>query len=220
MKAILINGSPRAEGNTFLALHEMARELAAAGEAMGIPGGIETEILHIGGKLVRGCQACGTCQRNKNERCVISTAGDPVNDAVQKMKAADAIVLGSPVHYAGIAGTMKSFCDRAFYVAGANGGLFAGKVGASVVAVRRTGGSAAWQGLNFYLTISQMSLAGSSYWGIVHGALPGEAAADAEGMQTVRNSARNIAWLLAQRAASPQVPAPEYERGARTNFIR
>ncbi len=218
MKVIAINGSPRAEGNTALALSEMARELSAAAVAMGIEGGIETEILHVGASTIRGCQACGACGRNKNERCIVAT--DPVNDAIQKMKAADAIILGSPVHYAGIGGTMKSFCDRAFYVAGANGGLFAGKVGASVVAVRRSGGSAAWQGLNFYLTISQMSLAGSSYWSIVHGALPGEAADDAEGMQTVRNAARNIAWLLAQKAATQQVARPEYDRGARTNFIR
>ena len=210
MKVIGINGSPRAEGNTALALKEMARELAAAG--------IEMEIVHIGGRTIRGCQACGACGRNKNERCIV--ADDPVNEAIQKMKNADAIVLGSPVHYAGIGGTMKSFCDRAFYVSGANGGMFAGKVGASVVAVRRSGGSAAWQGLNFYLTISQISLAGSSYWGIVHGALPGEAAADAEGMQTVRNTAKNIAWLLSQKAAAKDSAAPEYDRGARTNFIR
>ena len=208
-KVIGINGSPRAEGNTALALKEMARELAAAG--------IEMEIVHVGDKLIRGCMACGSCGKNKNERCIVS--GDPVNEVIQKMKDADAIVLGSPVHYAGIGGTMKSFCDRAFYVAGANGGLFSGKVGASVVAVRRTGGSVAWQGLNFYLTISQMALAGSSYWSIVHGALPGEAAEDLEGMQTVRNAAKNIAWMLQSREAEG-VAQPEYERGARTNFIR
>ncbi len=209
MKVVGINGSPRANGNTALALQEMARELAAAG--------IEMEIVHVGDKLIRGCMACGSCGKNKNERCIISN--DPVNEVIQKMKDADAIVLGSPVHYAGIGGTMKSFCDRAFYVAGANGGLFSGKVGASVVAVRRSGGSVTWQGLNFYLTISQMALVGSSYWSIVHGALPGEAADDLEGMQTVRNAAKNIAWMLQSREAAG-VAQPEYERGARTNFIR
>ena len=209
MKVIGINGSPRAEGNTALALNEMARELALAG--------IEMEIMHIGNRMVRGCQACGACGRNGNERCII--ADDPVNEAIRKMKEADAIVLGSPVHYAGIGGTMKCFCDRVFYVAASNGGLFAGKVGASVVAVRRSGGSVAWQGLNFYLTISQMSIAGSSYWSIVHGAMPGEAEGDAEGLQTVRNAAKNIAWLLEQKASADAVP-PEYDRGARTNFIR
>lgn len=209
MKVIAINGSPRANGNTALALSEMARELAAAG--------IEMEIVHIGNALIRGCQACGACARNENERCIIGD--DPVNEIVQKMKAADAIVLGSPVHYAGIGGTMKSFCDRAFYVAAANDGLFAGKPGASVVAVRRSGGSAAWQGLNYYLTISNMPIAGSTYWSIVHGAAKGEAAQDEEGLQTVRNAAKNIAWMLAQKAAA-NVPAPEYDLDARTNFIR
>jgi multimeric flavodoxin WrbA len=205
MKVIAINGSPRAEGNTALALREMAAELATHG--------IETEILHIGARQIRGCQACGTCGRNKNERCVIGDDG--VNDAIARMKAADGIILGSPVHYAGIGGTMKSFCDRVFYVAGANGGLFAGKTGTSVVAVRRTGGSAAWQGLNFYLAISNMAIAGSSYWSIVHGALPGEVMQDDEGLQTVRNAARNMAWLMLGKGT-----LPEYERGARTNFIR
>jgi multimeric flavodoxin WrbA len=210
MKVIAINGSPHAEGNTALALREMAAELATHG--------IETEILHIGARQIRGCQACGTCGRNKNERCTIGDDG--VNDAIARMKAADGIILGSPVHYAGIGGTMKSFCDRVFYVAGANGGLFAGKTGASVVAVRRTGGSAAWQGLNFYLAISNMAIAGSSYWSIVHGALPGEAMQDDEGMQTVRNAARNMAWLMKLREGAEGAAPPEYERGARTNFIR
>lgn len=208
IKVIGINGSPRAEGNTALALKEMARELGAAG--------IEMEIIHVGNKIVRGCLACGLCKKNQNEQCVIT--GDGVNEAIRKMKDADAIVLGSPVHYAGIAGTMKSFCDRAFYVAGNNGGLFAGKVGASVTAVRRSGGSVTWQGLNFYLTISQMAIAGSSYWSIVHGALPGEAVQDAEGLQTVRNAAKNIAWMLGQRL--PGTIPPVYDSGARTNFIR
>lgn len=210
MKVIGINGSPHAEGNTALALKEMAEEFAAAG--------IEMEIIHIGNRMVRGCQACGACGRNMDERCII--ANDPVNEAIQKMKEADAIVLGSPVHYAGIGGTMKCFCDRAFYVAASNGGMFEGKPGASVVAVRRTGGSMAWQGLNFYLSISNMTIAGSSYWSIVHGAMPGEAQGDAEGLQTVRNAAKNIAWLLSQRAAASSVALPEYDQGARTNFIR
>jgi multimeric flavodoxin WrbA len=211
MKVVAINGSPRAKGNTAHALREMEGELAAAG--------IEMEIIHVGDKLIRGCMACGACGRNKNERCAFD--GDPVNEAIQKMKAADGIILGSPVHFANIGGAMKSFLDRVFYVAGANGGLFAGKVGASLVAVRRSGGSAAWQGLNFYLTLANISIAGASYWSVVHGALPGEAADDAEGLQTVRNAAKNMAWMLSLRAAAePEVSRPEYDRGARTNFIR
>lgn len=203
MKVIGINGSPRAEGNTAMALREMAGVLTAEG--------IDMEIVHIGGTVIRGCMACGGCGRNKNGKCVITT--DLVNETIARMSAADAIVLGSPVHYAGIGGTMKSFCDRAFYVAAANGGMFAGKPGASVVAVRRSGGSMAWSALNFYLTISQMPIAGSTYWNIVHGALAGEASDDAEGLQTVRNTARSLASML-------RGTIPTYERGARTNFIR
>jgi multimeric flavodoxin WrbA len=207
MKILAINGSPRAGGNTALALGEMAKVFASEG--------MEMETVHIGSRLIRGCTACGGCRRNADERCVIP--GDPVNEMVQKMKEADAIILGSPVHYAGIAGTMKSFCDRAFYVAQSNGGMFAGKVGASVVAVRRTGGSVAWQGLNFYLTISQMAVAGSTYWSVVHGAMPGEAVGDEEGMQTVRNAARSVVELLRNAEGKPR---KELETGARTNFIR
>jgi multimeric flavodoxin WrbA len=210
MKVIGINGSPRAEGNTATVLKEMAAELAREG--------IEMEILQVGNRLVRGCQACAACTRNKNERCIVTD--DIVNEAVQKMKAADGIVLGSPVYFAGIGGTMKCFCDRVFYVSNTNGGLFAGKVGASVVAVRRSGGSATWQGLNFYLAISKMTLAGSSYWNIVHGTNPGEAALDGEGMQTVRNTAKNMAWLLRQKNSSGEATLPEYDRGTQTNFIR
>ncbi len=210
MKVIAINGSPRANGNTALALREMAAELEKSG--------VHTEIIHIGGQLIRGCQACGACGRNKNEQCIVS--GDAVNETIQRIKAADGVILGSPVHYANIGETMKSFCDRLFYVAASNGGLFAGKVGAAVVAVRRSGGSFAWQGLNYYLTISNMAIAGSTYWSIVHGALPGEAAEDAEGVQTVRNAAKNIAHLLRQKAEAKEVTPPEYHRGARTNFVR
>jgi multimeric flavodoxin WrbA len=210
MKVIAINGSPRRDGNTALALREMGRELAAAG--------IDMEIIQVGDRTIRGCVACGACSKIRNEQC--SFSGDPVNEAIRKMKTADGIILGSPVHFANIGGAMKSFLDRVFYVAGANGGLFAGKVGASVVAVRRSGGSAAWQALNFYLTIANMPIAGASYWSVVHGALPGEAEGDAEGLQTVRNAARNMAWMIATRAAAGEVAAPEYDRGARTNFIR
>lgn len=215
MKVIGINGSPRANGNTAVALGEMAKVFAAEGRAQGIDGGIEMEIIHVGGKLIRGCMACGACGRNKNEQCIMND--DPVNEAIRKIKSADAVVLGSPVHYAGIGGTMKCFCDRVFYVAASNGGMFVGKPGASVVAVRRTGGSMAWQGLNYYLTISGMPIAGSTYWSIVHGALAGEASQDAEGLQTARNAAKSIVWML---RAMHSAGLPEFDNDARTNFIR
>lgn len=210
MKVICINGSPRPEGNTVIALREMAKALYAEG--------VETEIIQVGNKPIRGCLACGTCARKKNEQCVIKD--DLVNETIQKIKNADGIVLGSPVYYAGIAGIMKCFCDRAFYVSGVNGGLFADKVGAAVVVARRSGGSAAWAGLNYYFTISKMQVAGSSYWNIMHGALAGEAASDAEGLQTVRNTAKQMAWLLKLKEVGKNIPPPEYDKGERTNFIR
>jgi multimeric flavodoxin WrbA len=210
MKVVAINGSPRKEGNTALALGAMAEVLHAEG--------IETEIIHIGGQSIHGCVGCGTCARKKNGQCVFT--GDPLNETVQKMKAADGIILGSPVYYAGIAGTMKCFCDRAFYVASANGGWFSGKVGTAVVSARRSGTTPTFAGLNYYLTIANMFVAGSGYWNNVHGAGAGEAAQDGEGMQTVRNAARNMAWFLKMREAGRDVPTPEYDYGARTNFIR
>ncbi|MDR2882173.1 MAG: flavodoxin family protein [Alistipes sp.] len=211
MKVLAINGSPRKGGNTAHALKAMEEELAAAG--------IEMETVQVGGKIIRGCMACGACARNKDERCAFGDT-DPVNETVQKVKAADGLILATPVHFAGIGGTMKSLLDRVFYVDRVNGGLFAGKVGASVVAVRRTGGSMAWQSLNFYLTFAGMPIAGSTYWSIVHGTAPGDVAGDAEGLQTVRNAARNMAWMLAQRAATPGLALSEFDRGAQTNFIR
>ncbi len=211
MKVLAINGSPRVGGNTAHALRVMEEELAAAG--------IEMETVQVGGKTIRGCMACGACARAKDERCTFGD-GDPVNETIQKIKAADGLILATPVHFAGIGGTMKSLLDRVFYVERMNRGLFAGKVGAAVVAVRRTGGSMAWQSLNFYFTFSGMSIAGSTYWSIVHGTNPGEVAGDAEGLQTIRNAARDMAWQLAQRAATPGLGVPDFDRGDQTNFIR
>lgn len=210
MKVIAINGSPRKEGNTALALDAMAEVLKAEG--------IDTEVIHVGNQAIRGCLGCGTCARKKDEQCVIKD--DAVNGIIQQLKSADGIILGTPVYYAGIAGTMKCFCDRAFYVASANGGLFDSKVGTAVVSARRSGTTPTFAGLNYYLQISKMLIAGSSYWNNVHGGLAGEAGADAEGLQTVRNAARNMAWLLKLKAAGRDVPAPEYDKGERTSFIR
>ena len=131
MKVIAINGSPNKEGNTFHALSMVGNELKAVG--------IGFEILHIGHKMIHGCIACGKCALNKNEKCSIKS--DELNDWIQRVKQADGIILGSPVYYSGIPGTMKSFLDRMFFVAGSNGNLFRHKVAAAVVAVRRTGGS-------------------------------------------------------------------------------
>ena len=163
--------------------------------------------------------ACGTCAKNQDEKCSITT--DPLNEWIQQIKAADGIILASPVYYAGIAGTMKCFLDRAFYVAGSNGGLFRQKVAAAVVAVRRTGGSSTFDSLNHYLTYSEMILATSNYWNISHGRVPGEVLQDAEGMQIMEVLGRNMAWLLKMREqTSVLLPKPKSVGKIFTNFIR
>jgi multimeric flavodoxin WrbA len=211
MKVIAINGSPHKEGNTWHALKIVGTELER--------NGIDFEILHIGNKAVRGCMACGACFKNRDEKCTIHT--DSLNEWIQQLKTADGIILGSPVYYAGIAGTMKCFLDRAFYVAGSNGGLFRQKVGAAVVAVRRTGGSSTFDSLNHYLNYSETILATSNYWNISHGRVPGEVLQDAEGVQIMEVLGRNMAWLLHMREQTKAIlTRPEPVRKIMTNFIR
>lgn len=211
MKVIAINGSPKKDGNC-------ARSLARLGEGLGKEG-IGFEVIHLGGEAIRGCTACGSCGRKKDGACVF--ADDAVNPAVKRMQAADGIVLASPVYYSGVAGTMKSFLDRAFYVAGASGGLFRHKAGAALVSVRRSGGSSALDCLNHYLNYSEMIVASSNYWNIVHGAKPGEAEQDAEGMQIVDVLAKNLAWILKMReAAADGIPEPPRADKVFMNFIR
>ena len=172
-----------------------------------------------GNKAVRGCVACYQCVKNRNERCVLP--GDEVNDWIQKMKGADGIVLGSPVHYAAIGGTMKSFLDRAFYVAGFNNAMLRHKVGAAVVAVRRSGGLPAFSQLNNYLLYSEMLLPTSNYWNVIHGRTPGEVLQDQEGVQIMRVLGKNMAWLLKLvEHGKGAVAPPEREAKIFTNFIR
>jgi multimeric flavodoxin WrbA len=211
MKVVAINGSPKKEGNTYHALRMVGSQLEE--------NGIEFEIIHVGNKALRGCLACGMCIQNMDEKC--TTTSDPLNEWIQIMKNADGIILGSPVYYAGIAGTMKCFLDRAFYVSGSNGGLFRNKVGAAVVAVRRSGGSVTFDSLNHYLTYSEMMLATSNYWNIIHGRTPGEAEQDSEGVQIMNVLGKNIAWLLRMREQTRETaPAPAKEKKVMTNFIR
>jgi multimeric flavodoxin WrbA len=211
MKVIAINGSPDKKGNTFHALNMVGKEL--------ITGGIEFEILHIGNKLIHGCLACGKCAKNKDEKCVIKT--DDLNQWIQQIKNADGIIIGSPVYYSGIPGTMKSFLDRLFFVSGSNGGLLRQKVAAAVVAVRRTGGSATLDSLNHYLTYSEMIIATSNYWNVIHGADAGEVEKDDEGKQIMSVLGENMIWLLKMKeASSGTIEPPEKEKKVRTNFIR
>ncbi|NPD43990.1 flavodoxin family protein [Lentimicrobium sp. S6] len=211
MKILAFNGSPRKAGNTYEALKIVCEQLEAKG--------IETEMIQVGIKNIRSCTACGMCAKNKNEACVAKT--DPVNDWIQKMKQADGFILGSPVHYASLAGNMKSFLDRAFYVSGVNGNMFRHKVGASVVAVRRSGGLPTFNELNNYMNYSEMMLASSNYWNVIHGTMPGEVHQDEEGIQIMRVLGKNMAYLLELREhGKGKVEAPEQEKKIYIHFVR
>ncbi len=205
MKALLINGSPKKNGNTAYALGQMAEVFESLG--------VEAEILHIGNQAIRGCIACGACA--KKGQCVFD---DAVNEAAPKFREADGIVVGSPVYYASANATLVAFLDRLFYSTSFDKRM---KVGASVVVARRGGCSATFDELNKYFTISGMPVASSGYWNSVHGRTPGEAAEDAEGLVTVRNLARNMAFLMKAIAlGKEQIGLPELEARVATNFIR
>lgn len=208
MKVLLINGSPHKEGCTYTALKEAADALNREG--------IDTEIFQVGSESVRGCIGCGGCA--KAGKCVFGDE-DGVNAAVEKMKEADGLIIGSPVHYASAGGAITSFMDRFFY----SGGKYAAhKPGAAVVSARRAGTTAALDQLNKYFMINEMPVVSSQYWNMVHGNTPDEVRQDAEGMQIMRTLGKNMAWLLrsieAGKAAG--VRLPQKEERARTNFIR
>jgi multimeric flavodoxin WrbA len=211
MKVVAFNGSPNKQGNTWHGLRMVADVLEEEG--------IRTEIIHVGNKAIRGCLACGQCAKKKNEECI--QTDDPVNEWIQLMKEADGILLGSPVHFSAIGGTMKSFLDRAFYVSGVNQSMLRHKVGASVAAVRRSGGLPTFNQLNNFICYSEMLMPGSNYWNVIHGTLPGEAAQDAEGVQIMRMLGKNMAWLMKLVAHGKGVfPPPEREDKIKMNFIR
>lgn len=205
MKVLLINGSPKVNGNTALALENMAQVFAEQG--------IEAEIIQVGNQPVRGCIACNGC--GKTGKCVFD---DVVNEVGAKLESADGIVVGSPVYYASANATLIAFLDRLFYSTHVNLRM---KVGASVVIARRGGCSATFDELNKYFTISGMPIASSHYWNSVHGGAPGEAAEDAEGIATVRNLAKNMAFLMKSIALGKETfGLPEYDKRAFTSFIR
>lgn len=211
MKVLAINGSPNAKGNTAFALQTVLETLQQEG--------IETEMLHIGKKPIQGCIACGYCMEKQNGKCRF--ADDCVNDYVAQMAEADGILLGSPVYYSGVAGSMKAFLDRSFFVAAANNALFRLKAGAGVAAVRRAGSVITVDQLNKYLSISEMIIPTSNYWNEIHGMVPGEAAQDAEGVQCMQVLGRNMAWLLKlMEHGKGAVPAPAKAEKIMTNFIR
>jgi multimeric flavodoxin WrbA len=210
MKVLAINGSPHVKGNTSIALGAVMEELEKEG--------INTELITVGNRTIKGCVACGRCTSEKDCKCSIN---DDVNVWIQKMVEADGILIGSPVYYAGINGTLKAFLDRAFYVAGAGGRKMRHKVGAAVVAVRRAGGVPAVDQLNKYFAISEMLMPTSNYWNMAYGWTPGEAEKDDEGLQTMRVLGRNMAWLLkVLDCAKGQIQPPAAEQKILTNFIR
>jgi len=211
MKVVAFNGSPRKEGNTFHALNIVTETLEKDG--------IETEIVHVGNKAVRGCLACNQCVKNQNEKCVLPDDG--VNGWIQKMKETDGIIFGSPVHFSSLSATLKSFMDRAFYVTSVNNGMLRHKVGASVVAVRRSGGVPTFEQLNNYINYAEMMMPASNYWNVIHGLKPGEAKLDEEGMQIMRVLGQNTAYLLKLiERGEETVRQPDIEGKIFTNFVR
>jgi len=211
MKVIAINGSPRKESNTQRLLQRVCDRLEQHG--------IETEIVRIGGKPVRGCLACGKCFETQNQQCIIQNDG--INEVIAKMIEADGIVLGSPTYFSDVSTEMKALIDRAGYVTLANGSCLAGKVGAAVSAVRRGGSQHALDTMHHLFSISQMPIATSSYWNMVYGTAAGESEYDAEGMQTMDNLGENMAWLLKSiEAGKGTVAPPKIDRTQQTNFIR
>lgn len=205
MKVLVVNGSPRKGGNTSIAIDELAKTFSAEG--------VDVEVLDVGSKAVAGCRACYAC--GKLGRCAID---DVVNEAARKFEQADGLVVASPVYYASPNGAVLSFLDRLFTSAKFDKRM---KVGASVAVARRGGCSATFDVLNKYFTISGMPVASSQYWNSVHGTAPGDAAQDAEGLQTMRTLARNMAFLMkAISLGMKQYGLPEREETVRTSFIR
>lgn len=200
MKAVAINGSPRPGGNTEILLKKVLEPLEAAGW--------DTEYLRIGGKAVRGCMACMKCVEKQNGRCIIEN--DPINDYLEKMYAADAIILGSPTYFADVTSELKALIDRAGFVALANGGAFSGKIGAAVVAVRRGGATHVFNTINHMFLTSSMIVPGSLYWNLGLGTDKGDVSGDAEAMQNMSHLGQTIAWLGAAVAAVPETsPFPK-----------
>lgn len=206
MKALLLNGSPRMNGCTFTALSEVANTLKECG--------IDTEIVQIGNQAIRGCIGCGGCAGKG--RCIFND--DVVNEVIAKMEKADGLVIGSPVYFASPNGNLLSLLDRLFYA----GDCFAHKPAAAVVSARRAGTTVSLDDLNKYFTIKQMPVVSSNYWNMVHGSCPEDVQQDEEGLQTMRNLARNMAWMLKCIECGRQngIKPPVAEKKVWTNFIR
>ena len=207
MKVLLINGSPHQEGNTAIALAEVAKQLAQEG--------IESEIVWIGNKPVRGCIACGQCKAKGLGRCVFDD--DVCNKISEKFEEANALIVGSPVYYGQPNGALLSIIQRAFYSNGAN---ISGKPAASIAVCRRGGATAVFESLNMPFQMMNMPVVTSQYWNIVYGRAAGDAAMDTEGLQTMRTLARNMAWLLKNTNGEKALGRPAEESWEAMHFIR
>lgn len=205
MQIVAINGSPKKNGNTAYVMDAMLEELQD----------FETEIIHVGAEKLRGCTGCFKCHSTEGHRCVFDD--DILNQAAEKMRQADGIILGSPVYFSGVAGSMKSFLDRVFYTSAP---YFKRKVGAAFSVARRTGGSDTFHQLCNYLIYAGIIMPPYQYWGATYGRMPGEVAEDLEGTQTMRLVAREMAWLMKVLEAGKDVPTPEREKRNWTHFVR
>lgn len=204
MKVLILNGSPKANGNTAIAIREMVSVFEAEG--------VEAEVVQVGNQAIRGCVACGAC--GKLGKCAID---DAVNEIAPKFEAADGLVLASPVYYASANATLVALLDRMFYSGHFDKTM---KVGASIACARRGGCSATFDELNKYFTISGMPVASSQYWNSIHGAAPGQADKDEEGKQTMRTLAKNMTFLMKSIALGKEAYGlPEKEARVSTNFI-
>ena len=207
MKVLLINGSPRKEGNTSIALKEVAQQLSKEG--------IDSEIVWIGNKPIRGCMACGQCKEQALGRCIFND--DICNQISEKFSEADALIVGSPVYYGQPNGALLSIIQRAFFSNGAN---ISGKPAASIAVCRRGGATAVFESLNMPFQMMNMPIVTSQYWNIVYGRAEGDAALDTEGLQTMRTLARNMAWLLKSTNGEKAPGRPNKEPWEAMHFIR
>jgi multimeric flavodoxin WrbA len=186
MKVMALNASARRDGNTAMLLNVVLDELKAEG--------METELIQLGGKTIKGCRACYKCFERRDRHCAVGT--DMLNDLLDKMLAADGILLGSPTYFSDVTANMRAVIERAGFVARANNYMLKRKVGASVVAVRRAGAIPAFSSMNLFLHYMQMVMPGSSYWSLGMGRDIGDVLKDTEGIQTMKDLGQNMAWLL------------------------
>jgi len=207
MNVIAFNGSPHEDRVVATGISVMKRELEREG--------ISVEVIHVGNKSIRGCMDCWKCRTAASGHCAIT--GDPVIECSEKMKAADGVILGTPVYYGGVAGAFKCFLDRLFFP----GPKMSYKVGATVVSLRRSGGIATFHQLNNYFNLAQMIITPGVYWDVIHGNTAEEVLKDEEGLQIMEIQGRNMAWLLkALAAGKKEIAPPPLPERKRTNFIR